>query len=123
MLEAELIAAHLRLSDEEFTEQAATLTAYGRAAWRLVENTIGRRVYDVGPLSPEQTAEELAALLPAGAPEGSLPLDDDLRLAMLLLVAHWDKNREAVSENGTQAQQALPLAFEALTNPYRWFNL
>lgn len=123
MLKAELIAAHLRLSDEEFTEQAPTLTAYAGAAWRLVENTIGRRLFDVGPLLPDLTAEQLTALLPAGAPEGALPLDDDLRLAMLLLVAHWDKNREAVSENGVQSQQPLPLAFGALTNPYRWFDL
>lgn len=123
MLDAELIKAQLRLSDEEFTEQEPTLNAYGRAAWRLVENTIGRRVFDVGPLSPDLTAEQLAALLPVGAPDGALPLDDDLRLAMLLLVAHWDKNREAVSENGVQTQQPLPLAFAALTNPYRWFDL
>lgn len=123
MLEAELIKVQLHLSDEEFTEQASLLNAYGRAAWRLVENTIGRRVYDVGPVPTEATAEELAALLPTGAPAGALPLDDDLRLAMLLLVAHWNKNREAVSENGAQTQQPLPLAFASLTNPYRWFDL
>ncbi|HBO8236488.1 phage gp6-like head-tail connector protein [Pseudomonas aeruginosa] len=123
MLKPELIKAHLRLDDDEFTAQQALLTAYGRAAWRLVENRTGRTLIDVGPVLEGETWADLFAKLPEGSPENAAPLDDDLTLAMLLVVAHWDKNREAVSENGVQTQQALPLAFDALIEPYRWITL
>ena len=123
MLKPELIKAHLHLDDDEFTDQQALLTAYGRAAWRLVENRTGRTLIDVGPVQEGETWADLHAKLPEGSPENAAPLDDDLTLAMLLLVAHWDKNREAVSENGVQTQQALPLAFDALIEPYRWITL
>lgn len=122
MLDPERIKAQLRLSDEEFSEQAPLLTAYGRAAWRLVETTINRRLYSV-PIEGGETPEELAALLPDDAPDGALAADEDLLLAMLLLVAHWDRNREAVAEDGAVAPQDMPLAFAALTGPYRIINL
>lgn len=105
MLDAELIKVHLHLDDDEFTDQLPLLTAYARAAWRLIENRTGRALF---------------AVLPEIAPENALLLDDDVRLAMLLLVAHWYSNREAISEG---APVPIPLAFDALIGPYRWVTL
>lgn len=121
MLDPQLIKAHLRLDDDEFVDQLPLLQAYARAARRLVENRTGRQLVDLGELPEGELPLTQYLQLPEDAPENALPVDDDVRLAMLVLVAHWYSNREAVTEDG-QAK-TLPLAFEALVEPYRWFTL
>ncbi|VVD76406.1 hypothetical protein PEP31012_00865 [Pandoraea eparura] len=82
------------------------------AAQRFVENHTGRKLYPAGES------------LPDGAPEGALVIDDDLRLAILMLVAHWHEHREAaVQSASTTTSATVPLAFDALIGPYRWFNV
>lgn len=102
-----MIKAHLRLDDDS-TDEDTLLQAYGGAAWRLVQNKTGRMLI-------------AGDALPDDAPENALLLDDDWRLAMLLLVAHWYEHREAASE--AAGMKVLPLAVDALIGPYRWFSL
>ena len=107
MLDLSLIKVHLRL-DDDHTGEDTLLQAYGRAAWKLTQNSTGRLFID-------------AIELPEGAAENAVLLDDDVRLAMLLLVAHWYEHREAASD--AVGMKALPLAVDALLGPYRWFTL
>ena len=102
-----MIKAHLRLDDDHAGEDTL-LQAYGHAAWKLAQNKTGRLFIE-------------ATELPEGAAENALVLDDDVRLAMLLLVAHWYEHREAASE--ATGMKVLPLAVDALIGPYRWFSL
>ena len=102
-----MIKAHLRLDDDS-TDEDTLLQAYGCTAWRLVQNKTGRMLI-------------AGDALPDDAPENALLLDDDWRLAMLLLVAHWYEHREAASE--AAGMKVLPLAVDALIGPYRWFSL
>lgn len=126
MLTLQVIKEHCRLELDE-TEEDSLLKVYGRAAWRLVESRSGRKLFEVAPegATEEQLNDEdfLRPLLPPGAPENALPVTDDVRLAMLLLVAHWFKNREAVTEASSSGAKDLPLAFDALIHPYRWITL
>lgn len=127
MLMLEQIKEQCRLEQDE-TQEDRLLMAYGRAAWRLVETSTGRRLFQVvlpedAPANAGADEVYLRGLLPPDAPENSLPVTDDLTLAMLMLVAHWHRNREAVTEAGAMDSKALPLAFEALVGPYRWFSL
>lgn len=127
MLTLQVIKEHCRLEVDE-TEEDTLLKAYGRAAWRLFESATGRKLFEVVPppgATEDQLNDEayLRTLLPAGSPENALPVTDDARVAMLLVVAHWFKNREAVTESGVSGAKALPLAFDALAGPYRWFTL
>lgn len=126
MLTLQVIKEHCRLELDE-TEEDSLLKVYGRAAWRLVESRSGRKLFEVAPegATEEQLNDEdfLRPLLPAGAPESALPVTDDVRLAMLLLVAHWFKHREAVTEATSSGAKDLPLAFGALIDPYRWITL
>lgn len=127
MLTLEQIKAHCRLELDE-TEEDRLLQAYGRAAWRLVETSTGRRLFQVvlpedAPVDAGADEVYLRSLLPPGAPENALPVTDDVSLVMLLLVAHWHRNREAVTESTAMGSKKLPLAVDELLNPYRWFSL
>lgn len=127
MLTLEQIKSHCRLELDE-TEEDTLLQGYARAARRLVESSTGRRLYrvvlpDDAPEGADGDDDYLRALLPAGAPENALPVTADIELAMLLLVAHWHRNREPVTESTSNGVKALPLAFDALVQPYRWFTL
>ncbi|MFG0501051.1 head-tail connector protein [Pseudomonas putida] len=127
MLTLEQIKSHCRLELDE-TEEDTLLQGYARAARRLVESSTGRRLYrvvlpDDAPEGADGDDDYLRALLPAGAPENALPVTADVELAMLLLVAHWHRNREPVTESTSNGVKALPLAFDALVQPYRWFTL
>ncbi|MCP1652748.1 head-tail connector protein [Pseudomonas nitroreducens] len=92
------------------------LTMLERAAHRHIEAITGRKLFAPG------TAE---APLPDPLPDNALVLDgeqgEDIRLAMLLALGHWDDNREAV--NVGNITTALPLGFAQLVSPYRWFSL
>lgn len=127
MLTLEQIKSHCRLELDE-TEEDTLLQGYARAARRLVESSTGRRLYrvvlpDDAPEGADGDDDYLRTLLPAGAPDNALPVTADVELAMLLLVAHWHRNREPVTESTSNGVKALPLAFDALVQPYRWFTL
>lgn len=53
-------------------------------------------------------------------PPATSTVPDPLKVAILLLVGHWYKNREAVSATG---MASLPFAVEALIAPYRRMQL
>ncbi|VVE28280.1 hypothetical protein PPN31114_03517 [Pandoraea pneumonica] len=80
-----------------------------KAAQRKIENDTGRKLYP---------AEEK---LPEDAPESAMAVTEDVRVAMLMLIGHWYEHREAVGD-GAQLY-TVPLAYEALVGPYRWFSL
>ena len=127
MLTLDQIKAHCRLELDD-TEEDDTLQGFGRAAWRMVETHTGRKLIQV--VLPEDAPPDagtyddyLRSLLPANAPENALPVTADVTLAMKMLVAHWYRNREAVTEATATGSRALPLAFEALVGPYNWISL
>lgn len=127
MLTLEQIKGHCKLELDD-TEEDALLQGYARAARRLVESSTGRRLYRVvlpedAPEGADADDEYLRTLLPAGAPDNALPVTADIELAMLLLVAHWHRNREPVTEATASGSRTLPMAFDALVQPYRWFSL
>jgi hypothetical protein len=49
------------------------------------------------------------------APAGSQPYHEDIKLAALLLIAHWYENRESVSAEGLAP---LPMGVDLLLTPY-----
>ncbi|MCD5980508.1 head-tail connector protein [Pseudomonas quasicaspiana] len=127
MLTLQEIKEHCRVELDQ-TEEDRLLRGYGRAAWRLVANVTGRKLYEVTP--PEDATEAqlddpdyLNSFLPPDAPENAVAVDEDLRLAMLLMVAHWRRNREAVTDALNAGVKEVPLAFAALTGPYLWVTL
>lgn len=127
MLTLELIKAHCRLELDE-TEEDTLLQGYALAARRLVETTTRRKLVQVvlpegAPLGADADYDYLRSLLPVTAPENALPVTADVRLAMLMLVAHWHRNREPVTEATASGSKTLPLAFAALVGPYLWFTL
>lgn len=127
MLSLEQIKQHCRLELDE-TDEDVLLQAYAGAARRQVEKETGRRLFwvvlpDDAPADAQSDEAYLRNLLPSGAPDNALPVTDDVELAMLLLVAHWHRNREPVTESTLGGSKALPLAFDALVQPYRWFSL
>lgn len=127
MLKLEEIKEHCRVEVDQ-TEEDRLLLAYGRAAWRLVGNVTGRKLYEVvvpAEATPEQRDDYdyLQTLLPSGVPENAVAVDEDLRLAMLLMVAHWRRNREAVTDSLSSGLKEVPLAFSAITGPYLWVTL
>ncbi|MNM21459.1 Phage gp6-like head-tail connector protein [compost metagenome] len=87
------------------------LTILAHAAQRHVESSTGRKL--------------CAPPLPDPLPDNALVLDgeagEDVRLAMLLLIGHWDENREAVNIGNITSE--VPLGFAELIGPYRWFSL
>lgn len=104
MLELSEVREQLRIDDDETSD--ALLGRYLRAAVRRFEAKTQRKLY--------ATAEDL----PDPVPGNALVLDDDVALALLLLVGHWNVNREAT----TDLQLArTPQGFDELANPYRWW--
>jgi hypothetical protein len=127
MLTLDQIKAHCRLELDD-TEEDDTLQGFGRAAWRMVETRTGRKLIQVvlpEDAPPDAAADDdyLRSLLPANAPENALPVTEDVTLAMKMLVAHWYRNREAVTDAAATGSKALPLAFEALVGPYNWISM
>lgn len=108
MLELDIIKQHVRL-EPEFEADDTLLDTYAGAAKRYVERYTDRKLY--ATTSETGYADDPGALL----------LDDDITVAMLLLISHWYENREAVTTGTIVAQT--PLAVESLLWPYRRLGL
>ena len=80
------------------------------AATTAVQTHLNRKLY--------ATQEELTA--DTAAPVGAMVVTEDLRHAMLMLIAHWFENRETSSE---LTIKDVPMAFDFLTAPYKLINL
>ncbi len=104
MIEISEIREQLRIEPEETSD--ALLQRYLRAALRHIERRTNRKLYPAGET------------LPVDAPDNALQLDDDLVLAVLLLIGHFDENR---SDSTAAAIRSIPMGATALTEPYRWF--
>ncbi|MFL1562474.1 head-tail connector protein [Pseudomonas sp. O64] len=127
MLTLEQIKQHCRLELDD-TEEDELLQGYGYAAWRMVETRTGRKLFQLelpvdAPAHAAADDDYLRGLLPVTAPDNALPVTADVTLAMKMLVAHWYRNREAVTDSTATGSKALPLAFEALVGPYNWISL
>ena len=104
MLELNELREQLNIDEEDTSD--ALLTRYMGAAVRRFEFKTERKLF------------KSAADVPSPAPENAVVLDDDIALALLLLIGHWNINREAT----TDLQLAkTPQGFDELANPYRWW--
>ncbi len=107
-LDLSLIKSHCRI-DPDFVGDDPLLTLFSGAAVRHVESWTRRTLY-VSGTDPGFETDENALLL-----------DDDIRLAMLLCIGNWYANREAAVIGDTAVE--LPLAVDALLQPYRMYGL
>ncbi|MBK0032745.1 phage gp6-like head-tail connector protein [Erwinia sp. S43] len=108
MIEMSVIKAHCRL-EPDFVEDDTILEAYNRASWRYIEKWTRRKLYSLNTDPGFDTDED------------RLLLDDDIRVAMLLLIGHWYENREGVTVGVTAT--TVPLAVDALLQPYRIYGV
>lgn len=98
----EQVKAQCRIDADDDTENDL-LKIYIGAAFKTVENYLNR------PLSEMAPAED--------APPTMLQVTDDIRLAMLLVIAHWYENREPVIS--ATVVRELPLSYRSLLSSYR----
>lgn len=108
MIDLSTVKEHCRI-DEDDTSEDSLLSIYTGAAKRYVETWTRRTLYTTNAEPGFETDEY------------RLLIDDDVRTAMLLLIGHWFANREAVSVGATA--NTMPLAVEALLQPYRVYGL
>ena len=107
LLSLEEIKAQLRL-DEDYVDEDNLIELLGGAVQARTENFLNRRLYAAdGGGVPEDDTEGLI-------------LSDDIRMGMLLLVAHFYENRSTVTE---VEKTELPLSFSWLVGPYRYIPL
>lgn len=78
------------------------LLTYSSAAKTTIENYINRKLYEDS--------------VPDDCSNGMV-INNVIKVAILMLVAHWYDNREAVAVNSSAV--VLPLAYQMLINPYR----
>lgn len=88
---------------------APLIATYISAVRPTLENQLNRKLFDT------QAALD-AAIEAQTAGEAPLLVTDDLRIAALMLVAHWYTHREAVSE---MRLNTTPMAMDYLLKPYR----
>lgn len=105
MLELTDIRDQLRVDEDETSD--ALLTLYMKAAVRRFEHKTGRQLF--------KKSDDL----PSPAPDNHLLLDGDIVLALLLLIGHWNVNREATTD---LKLATTPQGFDELANPYRWWD-
>ena len=107
MIELSTVRQHCRIDDDDDSEDNL-LGIYTGAAKRYVETWTRRTLYETNAEPGfESDADRLL-------------LDDDIRTAMLLLIGPWFSNREAAAE---KVISEVPLAVEALLQPYRIYGL
>ncbi len=108
MLTKEQVKTHCRI-DADSTEEDAWIETSIKGAARYVKNWTRRRLY-------ENAADPLYLLDP-----DALLYGEDIEMAMLMLIAHWYANREAVITSGTSS--TVDLAVESLLQPYRIYGV
>lgn len=113
MLTDSEIIQHLRLDPDEYAYQSAHYKGLALAAVQAVELKTGRVLVDVGEVPAGVQPD---TLLPPGSPENAAAVGGALRLALKLLVAHFDANR-----GDTDAPW--PAAVGCLVSPYQWITL
>lgn len=108
MLTKEQVKTHCRL-DAESTAEDAWIEIRIKAAVLYVQRWTRRRLYEKAD-DPLYMADPDALLYA-----------EDIETAMLMLIAHWYENREAVITNGTSS--AIDLAVESILQPYRIYGV
>ncbi|EFE93957.1 head-tail connector protein [Serratia odorifera] len=108
MLELELVKEHCRL-EPDFSADDKLVNVFIGAARKHVEMYTRRTLY-ASASDPGYEDDE-----------DHLLLDDDVRTAMLLCIGHWYANREAAVVGASASK--LPLAVDALLQPYRIYGL
>lgn len=108
MLTKEQVKTHCRI-DADSTEEDGWIETSIKGATRYVQNWTRRRLY-------ENAADPLYLPDPDGLLYG-----EDIEMAMLMLIAHWYANREAVITSGTSS--TVDLAVESLLQPYRIYGV
>lgn len=91
--------------DDDDTSSDALLTLMAAAARKRAENFVNRTLYD------DQVPED--------DPDG-LKVSEDICLALMLLVGHWNDSREEATE---VAKMSIPWGFASLLEPYRHIPL
>lgn len=108
MIEISAVREHCRI-DEDDNSEDSLLSIYSGAAKKYVERWTRRKLYQANT-DPGFDSDENRMLL-----------DDDIRMAMLLLIGHWYANREAVSIGETASE--VPMAVSALLQSYRIYGV
>ncbi|HBQ5642569.1 TPA: phage gp6-like head-tail connector protein [Klebsiella variicola] len=91
--------------DDDDTSSDTLLTLMALAARKRAENFINRKLYDTS--------------LPDSDPDG-LVVSEDICLALMLLVGHWNESREEASDVN---KMSIPFGFTSLLEPYRFIPL
>lgn len=91
--------------DDDDTSGNDLLTLMAAAARKRAENFINRKLYD--------------ETVPDTDPDG-LVISEDICLALMLLVGHWNESREEATE---VAKMSIPYGFASLLEPYRYIPL
>lgn len=99
----ETLRAQCRIDGDDSAEDKLLLLYFG-AARKKAENLTNCKLYDRETDMPETDSYGLV-------------IEDDILLALLLLVGHWYENREQVSVGNTVT--SFPFGFESLLDPYR----
>ncbi len=108
MLTKEQVKTHCRI-DADSTEEDAWIETSIKAAALYVQSWTRRRLYE--------NADDPLYLLDPDA----LLYGENIEMAMLMLIAHWYANREAVNIGNITSE--VPFAVEALLQPYRIYGL
>lgn len=103
-------------SVSSLTVEGTAFTAFSESKAGILEPT------DTWPiLSSSPGADPIVITFIAGYGDAAANVPDPIKQAMLLLIGHWYNNREETVIGVSAAQ--LPVAAEALLNPYRWYDL
>ncbi|WP_312749457.1 head-tail connector protein [Atlantibacter hermannii] len=108
MLTKEQVKTHCRI-DADSTAEDNWIENSIKGATQYVQKWTRRRLYE--------SADDPLYLLDPDA----LLYGEDIEIAMLMLIAHWYANREAVITNGTSS--TVELAVESLLQPYRIYGV
>ncbi|MXF49898.1 phage gp6-like head-tail connector protein [Raoultella sp. Lac2] len=100
----EKLRAQCRIDIDDTTEDEL-LKLYFGSARRKAENFINRKLYE----------DEVPETDPYG-----LLIADDILLALMLLVGHWNESREEASDVN---KMSIPFGFTSLLEPYRFIQL
>ncbi|WP_336658158.1 head-tail connector protein [Leclercia adecarboxylata] len=108
MLTKEQVKTHCRIDADNNAEDGWIETSI-KGAVRYVQKWTRRQLY-------EKDDDPLYLSDP-----DALLYGEDIEIAMLMLIAHWYSNREAVITSGTSS--TVDLAVESLLQPYRIYGV